>query len=121
MTAAQKLQKKTSLSFPRNTLEVSMQLLAEDLQVPITIRGGDLQLEGITKNQSFGLDLRDKPATEILQTIMKQANPDGKLVYIIKPTADSKGEEIFITTRAAVAKNKETLPPELELKDDKKK
>jgi serine/threonine protein kinase len=114
-TIAERLQKKTTLSFDRNTLEISMKLLADDLGFPITIRGGDLQLEGITKNQSFGLNEVDKPAIEIFMKIMKQANPDGKLVYIIKK-GDSGAEEMFITTRAAVAKNKETLPPEFEVK-----
>src|SRR5690606_10820882 len=55
-TAAEKIKKRISLAFPRNTLEVSMQMLAEEIGLPITIIGGDLQLEGITKNQSFGLD-----------------------------------------------------------------
>ena len=115
-SGSQKLRKIISLSFPRNTLERTMQLLSEELDMPITIRGGDLQLEGITKNQSFSLDQRDKPAAEILQVIMKQANPNGKLVYIIMPTRDGKSDEMFITTRAAVAKNGETLPPELQQK-----
>ncbi|HWB01141.1 MAG TPA: hypothetical protein VG713_21775, partial [Pirellulales bacterium] len=110
-TAADKLKKITSLSFPRNTLEVSMQLLADDLGVPVVILGSDLQLEGITKNQSFGLEEKDKPAMEIFKTIFARANPDGKLVYIIKPD-DSGVETIFVTTRAAVAKRGDKLPPE---------
>jgi hypothetical protein len=68
-------------------------------------------LEGITKNQSFGLEEKDKPAMEIFKTIFARANPDGKLVYIIKPD-DSGVETIFVTTRAAVAKRGDKLPPE---------
>ena len=45
---------------------------------------------------------------------MLQANPDGKLVYIFKPNESGGGEEIWITTRAAVAKRGDKLPPELE-------
>jgi serine/threonine protein kinase len=109
--AADKLKKVTSLSFPRNTLEVSMQLLAEDLGVPVVILGTDLQLEGITKNQSFGLEENNKPAVEIFKTIFAKANPDGKLVYVIKPD-DAGVETIFVTTRAAVAKRGDKLPAE---------
>ncbi|HEX4129453.1 MAG TPA: serine/threonine-protein kinase [Pirellulales bacterium] len=110
-TAADKLKKVTSLSFPRNTLEVSMQLLADDLGVPVVILGTDLQLEGITKNQSFGLEEKDKPAVEIFKTIFAKANPDGKLVYVIKPD-DAGTETIYVTTRAAVTKRGDKLPPE---------
>jgi hypothetical protein len=69
-------------------------------------------LEGITKNQSFGLDERDLPAEEILQKVMLLANPDGKLVYVLKP-GDDGAERIIITTRAAVAKRGDKLPDAL--------
>ncbi len=116
LTVAERLKKKTSLAFPRNTLEVSIKQLGDDIGVEIVILGNDLREDGITKNQSFGLDERDQPAEEILRTIMKKANPDGKLVYIIKPK-DAGGQDIlYITTRAAVAKRGEKLPPELEKK-----
>ena len=76
-------------------------MLFEDLGIKYEILGTDMQLEGITKNQSFGLDEHDKPAEEILQKIMHLANPDGKLVYVIKPKAPGGPEMLFITTRAA--------------------
>ena len=79
----------------------------------VEILGGDLQLEGITKNQSFGLDERNRPAGEILRKIMLQANPDGKLVYIVKPRVPGGEEMLFITTRKAVEKRGDKLPPEL--------
>jgi serine/threonine-protein kinase len=113
-TIAELLKKKTTLTFPRDTLEKSLQLLFEDLGVKYEILGTDMQLEGITKNQSFGLDEHDKPAEEILQKIMHLANPDGKLVYVIKPKAPGGPEMLFITTRAAVAKRGDKLPPGLE-------
>lgn len=112
-TPADKLKKVISLTFDRDTLEKSMVMLGEELGTPIEIIGGDLQLEGITKNQSFGLDEKGKTGSDILQVIMKKANPDGKLVYIIKPKAPGGEDMIFITTRSAVAKRKDTLPPEL--------
>jgi hypothetical protein len=109
---AEKLKQKISLSFPRNTLEKCMEMLGEELGVPVEILGADLQLEGITKNQSFGLDERDLPAEEILQKVMLLANPDGKLVYVLKP-GDDGAERIIITTRAAVAKRGDKLPDAL--------
>lgn len=107
------IKKPMSLTFDRNNLEVTMQLIAEEIGVPIEILGTDLQLEGITKNQSFGLDEKTQPADQILRTIMKKANPDGKLVYVIKPKTPGGPDMIFITTRAAVEKRKDKLPAEL--------
>ncbi len=112
-TVAQKLEHVTSLVFARETLERALQLLGDDIGVKIEILGGDLQLEGITKNQSFGLDEKNRPAVEILRKIMLQANPDGKLVYVVKPRAAGGEEMLFITTRKAAEKRGDTLPPEL--------
>jgi hypothetical protein len=67
---AELLKKKTTLTFPRDTLEKSLQMLMDDVGIKYEILGGDLQLEGITKNQSFGLDEKDKTAGEILRKIM---------------------------------------------------
>jgi hypothetical protein len=73
------------------------------------IVGPDLQLEGITKNQSFGLDEQDKTAEQILKAVMQKANPDGKLVYVV--TKQNGEEVILITTRAAAQKRGDTLAP----------
>ena len=112
-TVAEMLKKKTSLAFPRDTLERSLQLLFDDVGVKYEILGGDLQLEGITKNQSFGLNETDKPADEILRKIMLLANPDGKLIYVIKPKTPGGPDMVFITTRASAEKRGDKLPPEL--------
>ncbi|HEV3415561.1 MAG TPA: serine/threonine-protein kinase [Pirellulales bacterium] len=111
---AELLKKKTTLTFPRDTLEKSLQMLLDDVGVKYEILGADLQLEGITKNQSFGLDEKDKPAGEILRKIMLLANADGKLVYVIKPKQPGGPETLFITTRASAAKRGDKLPPELQ-------
>ena len=108
-TALEKLAKKLTLTFAKDNLERSIQMVSDETGVPMEILGGDLQLEGITKNQSFGLDEKDKTADEILRVILAKSNPDGKLVYIVKEQA---GEEwVFITTLAAVAKRGDKLPP----------
>ena len=103
-----KLQKKITLTFAKDTLERSIQLIAEEIDVPMEILGPDLQLEGITKNQSFGLDETDKTAAAVLRTILAKANPDGKLVFVVRKQDGQ--ETIEITTRAAAQKRGDTLP-----------
>ena len=110
--ALQKLQKKISLTFARDTLEKSVQMLSEETGTAIEIQGPDLQLEGITKNQSFALEERDQTADAILRKILAKSNTDGKLVYVVR-TKDGV-ESIDITTRAAVAKRGDKLPPGFE-------
>jgi hypothetical protein len=113
VSVAEKLGGKMSLSFERETLERAIQLLSAEAGVPMEIVGGDLQVEGITKNQSFRLQENDKPAAEILRKIMLLANPDGKLVYVVKPRPAGGEEAVFITTRAAAQKRGDRLPPEV--------
>ncbi len=113
------LNKVTSLKFARDTLESALEQLSQDIGVPIVIRGADLQADGITKNQSFGIDVSNKPAAEILVAILRLANPDKaatgphdprqKLVYIVGQAPD-KTEQIVVTTRARVAERHDELP-----------
>ncbi len=120
MSLAQRLTQRTSLSFTRDTLETAVALLAEEIGADIVILGGDLQLDGITKNQSFGLNEQDKPASEILVAILRLANPDKtasgpadpkqKLVYAIRPDRSTGEPSIVVTTRAQAEKRGETLP-----------
>ncbi len=119
-TIATKLQQITSLVFPKETLQQALEILAKDLGVPIQLRGSDLQLEGITKNQSFGLDLRDRSATEILLAVLQQANPDRsasgpadprqKLVYLVREADGGQPGVIVVTTRSAAARRGDKLP-----------
>ena len=111
--------KVTSLKFAKDTLESALEQLSQDIGVPIVIRGPDLQADGITKNQSFGIDLSNKPAEEILVEILRLANPDKtatgandarqKLVYIIEQKPD-KTEQIVVTTRARATERHDELP-----------
>ena len=104
-----KLGRTMTLTFAKDNLERSIQMVSDETGVPMEILGGDLQLEGITKNQSFGLDERDKTADEILRVILAKSNPEGKLIYVVK---EKDGEEwVLITTRAAAAKRGDPLPP----------
>ncbi len=101
-----------SLSFPRDTLEQSLIMFGQEIGFEVRILGRDLELEGITKNQSFGLDERNKPAGEVLRTILKKANPDGKLIYVIKKEGDR--EVLIITTRKAAQQRGDPIPAELQ-------
>lgn len=115
----QRLQQTTSLVFPKETLQRALEMLSEDLSVPIEIAGRDLHLEGITKNQSFALDLRNRPAEEILLAVLQRANPDQtasgprdvkqKLVYVVRNRA-GQGSAIVVTTRSAAHDRNEKLP-----------
>jgi hypothetical protein len=115
----ERMAKKTSLRFAKDTLEAALEQLSQDIGVPIVIRGPDLQAEGITKNQSFGIDLSNKPAEEILVQILRLANPDKsatgpddvrqKLVYIIEQKPD-KTEQIVVTTRSRAKERHNELP-----------
>ena len=108
------------MSFPKETLERALEILAEDMGVKIEIAGRDLQLEGITKNQSFGVDLRDKRAGEILLAVLRLANPDRtvasladakqKLVYVLREDASGGLGAIVVTTRAAAIRRGDPLP-----------
>ncbi|MDZ4657397.1 MAG: hypothetical protein SH868_07430 [Bythopirellula sp.] len=114
LSISDQLNKVTTLSFPKETLEKALEMLAADLEISIRIAGRDLQLEGITKNQTLSLDLRDRPASEILVEVLRRANPDReatsaadpqqKLVYVIRDDA------IIVTTRKAATERGEELP-----------
>ncbi len=120
LTAAQRLDKRMPLSFPRNTLERSLEMVSEEIGVPIIILGTDLQVEGITKNQSFGMDEAEQPAREILLKILAKADPAGRLVYVIKPRQEDGQEVLYITTRAAAEKRQDPIPPEFAAAPQKK-
>jgi hypothetical protein len=108
---AERLREPISLVFPRETLETALQQWGEAAEIKIVIQGGDLESESITRNQSFGLDLNQKPAEEVLRQILLLASPEGKLVYVIK--AAGPGEDspsLIVTTRAAAERRGDAIP-----------
>ncbi|CAK8998835.1 Probable serine/threonine-protein kinase CPE1738 [Durusdinium trenchii] len=114
LSVQEKLSQSYALKIPRGPLDQAVAQVSSDLGVEIEIIGGDLQLEGITKNQSFGIDIKDSTFSGVLREILKLANPDGKLVYVIKPKEEGGPDIVQITTRAAVEKRGDKLPPEFE-------
>jgi hypothetical protein len=119
-TALERLKKTTTLSFGRDNLRNAIRFLSEDVGVKIEIQGKDLETDGITQNQSFGIDLKDKSGEEILLNIVQLANPDKtaqkptdaaqKLIYVIKEKLDGGEDVIWITTRAGAAARGEKIP-----------
>jgi hypothetical protein len=115
-----RLRQTASLSFTRDTLEAALEQLSKQINVDIEILGADLQAEGITKNQSFGIEMDEKPAEAILVEILRLANPDKsatgpadprqRLVYIIAPAANDRPERVIVTTRSRVAERGDELP-----------
>ena len=89
----------------------------------IRLIGGDLEAEGITKNQRPGeLVIEQKSLAEILTTIMVGANPDKdisgandpncKLIWVVAEDPENPGQQaILITTRKAAAQKSYQLPP----------
>jgi serine/threonine protein kinase len=120
-TAADKLKKVISLSFPNNPLDKTIGMIADEIGVPIEIDGLDFKEDGITKNQAItNLNEQNKPAAAILRTIMLKARPDDKIVYVFTKLPDGT-EGILLTTRAGVVKHGYKLPPELESQTAPKK
>jgi len=112
-TVAQRLDRKISLNFERNTLEPTLKQIGQEIGVDVIIMGADLQNDGITRNKAIDrFEERDLPAREIMLKIMLKANPDGKLVYVIKPAENGAGEALHFTTRAAAAARGDKLPAE---------
>jgi hypothetical protein len=116
LSLEERLARPISLRFPRQTLEQAIELFGREAGIETEILGGDLQLEGITKNQSFGLDTADLPAAEVLRRILQQASPDGKLIYVIRGDGAAGESKLCITTRAAATKRGEKLPASLPAK-----
>jgi hypothetical protein len=115
----ERLAARVSLAFPRESLEQALELWAAEAGVELAIDGPAFQAEGVTRNQSLQLDERDRPAEDILVTILRRANldreaenaadPRQKLVYFVEADGEGMGR-IIVTTRAAVAARGAPLP-----------
>jgi hypothetical protein len=130
-TIEEALELRTTYNFASQSLEFAMRDLAADVkdlskgapfEFEIKIIGTDLEKDGITRNQSVrDFDQQDKTVAEILTALVRKANPittvkdpselDQKLIWVIGPDPDSPNKRIvLITTRAAAATKKYTLP-----------
>jgi len=115
------LKRRVTIAYSYNDMENGARELAKKIDVPIEVLHVDLELEGITRGGgTHGLDETERPADEILRKILKiRDKGDDKLVYVIKPKNPGEPDMIFITTRYAVKKRGDKLPPEYERSGDK--
>jgi hypothetical protein len=123
-SVADKLAAKITLSFPRESLERAVELWSNEAGVKVVMLGPDMMADGITKNQAIAdFNEQDVAAEAVLLKILKIANPQGKLVYVVKPENSGSEQVLQITTRAAVKARGDKLPPSLEAPpaDPKKK
>jgi serine/threonine protein kinase len=108
-SAAVKLQRPVTLVFDSDSLETAVEMLSEAVSITIEIAGADLESEGITKNQSFGLSERDRPAEDVLRTILRKSeSKPGQLIYVFREDGD--GEKIVITTNTTAQQRGEKIP-----------
>lgn len=131
------LKLKTKMAFDAQSLEFCMRDLAIDAQdvakgspfakggaqeLAIKIIGSDLEKDGITRNQTVRDFSKEGTIAEVLTGLVQKANPvagkpandpEQKLLWVVGPDPDNPAKQmILVTTRAAAATKKYTLPPE---------
>lgn len=128
-TLEELLARKMTLSFDQKSLEFSMRDVETDMKdtfpnlpfdFKVKIIGGDLEKDGITRNQQVrDINVRDKAVSEVLTTICVTAaatgkapnSPEQKLIWVIGPDPEDASKQIvLITTRNAAAAKNYTLP-----------
>ncbi len=128
-TIEQALTAKLSISFDQESLEFAVQAVEREFlalhrdlpfRFEIRIAGGDLQREGITRNQQIRNFLqREKTLAQILNALVREANPvpveklsdsDQKLVWAIGANPETPGEQAIWITVRQIAKQKYVLP-----------
>lgn len=95
------LNKPITIHAARDTLENYLLQVSQNTGIAISLDTEELQQQGITKNQSFGLDVTDQPAQGVLSLILSMADPEGRLRAVPKTTANG-GSAIEITTKQAL-------------------
>ena len=101
--------------FDRNSLQGALEILSDEIGVPIEIVGQDMQVAGITRCSSIAMDLPKQTVEELLQAMLKRSDPDGRLVYTVRPNEQGV-ETISIAVRHEAEKRGEELFPEFTLK-----
>ncbi len=110
-----RLQKPVTLAFDSDSLETAVEMLSEATGVTIEIAGKDLELQGITKNQSFGLSERGQSGADVLLTILqKSEGKPGQLVYVFRK--DEEDDKVVITTKISAQQRGEQLPEVFQLR-----
>lgn len=132
-TIEEVLAMKSKMQFPAQSLEFVMNDVMADAQevakgspfgkggameFAIKVLGDDLQLDGITRNQTVRDFNKAGTLAEILTEIVVTANskktpedPDQKLIWVVAADPDNPAKQmVFITTKAQAAKKKYNVP-----------
>ena len=104
------LDRTISLVVSRDTLTNRLRALGELTSVPVFLNASALQIEGITKNQTVGMDVHNQPAHQVLQIILNRSDTQGRLRAVLRAT-DSGEEGIDITTKQALTNESLTARP----------
>ena len=78
------LDKLVTFTDPRITTEKAVERVSQQTGLTIEIEVDELQKEGITKNQSFGIELKAARAREAIEIILLKGDPKGRLTYFVK-------------------------------------
>jgi hypothetical protein len=132
-TIEEVLNLKTKMEFAAQSLEFVMNDVMNDAheisrgspfgkggakEFAIKILGDDLQLDGITRNQTVRDFKKEGTLAEVMTAIVVTANskktpedPDQKLIWVVAPDPENPAKEmILITTKAQAAKKKYKVP-----------
>ena len=133
LTPEQFLDRPIKLSFDQESLEISLQSIAEATadglpasqpKLAMELDYGSMEKDGITQNQQIRQFMHNgKPLREVLTDLVKRANPtpgiqdttsaELKFVWILVDAADKPGgKKILLTTRAYVNEKKLSLSKE---------
>jgi hypothetical protein len=91
------LDKLVTFTDPKITTEKAVERVSQQTGLTIEIEVDELQKEGITKNQSFGIELKAARAGEAIELILLKGDPKGRLTYFVK----EDGTIVITTIKAA--------------------
>lgn len=72
-----------TLSLPRTTTERALKILSRESGAKIEINIKELAKQGITKNQSIGIEVERMTARKALLKILEKTDPKGRLTYYV--------------------------------------
>jgi len=124
------LQRKITLNFGELDLEFAIREVEKSVrddfkglpfEFKVSILGGDLQQEGITRNQKVReFNLQDARVADVLTSMVLKANPvttvkdpsevDQKLLWVVAPDPDNASNKIVLITTRKAAEGKYDLP-----------
>lgn len=103
------MDKRVTFSFDRTTTEKAIERLSSETGIKIELRVKELQRQGITKNHSFGIELKDATVRQALQKILLKGDPEKRLVYFI----DEDGTIVVTTVYEVEMAGEAMLSPRL--------